>query len=598
MSERDPRGVHQSGRDPISSPQFSDLLSNESFRAILNSIADGILILDPHRRIIYLNQKMAEYIGHPSDRLLGMDCQEVVGYSHCHECPHAAVYYGSQCFTGHDIHGGPSPENAYCVSASPLRNDLGEVIGIIELYRDMRALGAQIREMRDQNAALELERSRLDDVLRDSSDGYFSVTTDRTILKADDKLLELLGKTRDEVVGRPCPSVFGSDKCDRDCPLLWAVDRGQNVIDCREMIHAPDGLLPVDKSIFLHRDTAGEVEHLVGVLRNASEIVDLRRTANKGRRYAQMVSANAKMEQVFEMIDTFGPTDASILILGESGTGKELVANAIQESSLRRKKPFLKINCSALAEGLLESEMFGHVRGAFTGAVRDKRGKFEVADGGTIFLDEVGDMSPALQTKLLRVLEAQEFEPVGSTSTVRVDVRVVAATNRDLGEMIRLGKMRDDLYYRLNAIQIHLPPLRERVEDIPLLVNRFLGELEETYSKGITRVSTRALEMLQSYDWPGNIRELRNAIQFSYVCATGDRVERASLPPHIRETAESPDKKTPASLRSAERESDLRDLLHALQVCGQNRTRAAKMLGISRTTLWRRMRELGVATRS
>jgi transcriptional regulator with PAS, ATPase and Fis domain len=299
------------------------------------------------------------------------------------------------------------------------------------------------------------------------------------------------------------------------------------------------------------------------------------------------------MEEVFDLISLFGPTENSVLILGESGTGKELVADAIQEVSPRRKSPFIKINCSALNDELLASELFGHLRGAFTGADKDKLGKFEVADGGTMFLDEVGEMSPSLQTKLLRVLEQQEFEPVGSTETKKVNVRVIAATNLDLDQAIRDGDFRKDLYYRLNAIQIKLPPLRRRRGDIPLLVEQFITTLNETYDRGVVAISARALDMLTHYPWPGNVRELRNAINFAYVCANGKRIERQDFPEHIRvpETLEVLKTET-AVVRGGSKEEDrIREVLDRFD---GNRTLAAQALGVSRTTLWRRLKALGL----
>jgi transcriptional regulator with PAS, ATPase and Fis domain len=330
------------------------------------------------------------------------------------------------------------------------------------------------------------------------------------------------------------------------------------------------------------------LEHVIGVIRNASEIVELRSAARNVGGFHGLVSLNRQMEEVFDLIRTFGPTDSSVLVHGESGTGKELVARALQEISPRRNRPFRKINCSALAEGLLESELFGHVRGAFTGALKDKPGLFEVADGGTLFLDEVGDMSANLQTKILRVLEEQEFERVGGHDTIHVDVRIIAATNRDLKKAIREKHFREDLYYRLNAIQIHLPPLRDRRDDMPLLVQHFLSEMNRTQDRRVERISARALELLQQYDWPGNIRELRNAIEFAYVCARGDRIERPDLPQHIRDGDGESAIDTGSYSKNGEAE-----LRAAMRQFNGDRARVARALGISRTTLWRRLKQNG-----
>jgi transcriptional regulator with PAS, ATPase and Fis domain/TorA maturation chaperone TorD len=560
---------------------------------VLHSLTDGILLVDLDRRILYANNVLAGYYGVHSDELVGKSCEDVIGFDHCRTCPHRDIVTGEDTFTGHNLTCDRINMGPFCVSASPYFDEAGNITGMVEVYRDMRSLGAYIEDIEQKNVELEVERKRLDDILTGSSDGYYVATLDRKIVRADGKLLNLLGLTEREVLGKGCNEIFGSDKCQTDCPILWTAKNGKNVIACREHIHAADGPLPIDKSIFLKKAHDDSPPEVIGVVRNASEIVELRRFARRGHRYKKLVSRTREMEEVFDLISLFGPTENSVLILGESGTGKELVADAIQEVSPRRKSPFIKINCSALNDELLASELFGHLRGAFTGADKDKLGKFEVADGGTMFLDEVGEMSPSLQTKLLRVLEQQEFEPVGSTETKKVNVRVIAATNLDLDQAIRDGDFRKDLYYRLNAIQIKLPPLRRRRGDIPLLVEQFITTLNETYDRGVVAISARALDMLTHYPWPGNVRELRNAINFAYVCANGKRIERQDFPEHIRvpETLEVLKTET-AVVRGGSKEEDrIREVLDRFD---GNRTLAAQALGVSRTTLWRRLKALGL----
>ncbi len=556
---------------------------------VLESVTDGILVVDRDKKILYANPVMARMYNLKPEELVGRSCEELIGFDHCRNCPHSGIMNDGEAFTGHNLHCPQVAQGPYCVSASPYIDDNGEIIGMVETYRDMRALGAFIDDMQTQNIELDHERKRLDSILTDSSDGYFTASLDRIVQSADPKLLELLGKREEEVVGQPCPEVFGSDKCQTDCPILWAHENKKNIIDCREEIDSAAGRMPVDKSVFLHMGRDDEAEHVIGVLHNASEIVELRRNARFSRNFHQLVSRNAKMRELFELVRIFGPTDSAVLILGESGTGKELVASALQDISPRRNARFVKINCSALAESLLESELFGHVRGSFTGANEDKRGLFEVAHRGTLFLDEVGEMSPNLQTKLLRVLEQMEFEKVGGTETIRVDIRIIAATNRDLRQAIKQGSFREDLYYRLNAIQIQLPPLRERPEDIPLLVEEFLHQLNQSRSGKVERISARALDLLQRYSWPGNIRELRNAIEFAHVCARGDRIERQDLPNSVTD----PDPENEGGSRGSLKAKDSDTLLpEAMQKYGGDRKRVAEALGISRTTLWRRLKGL------
>lgn len=311
--------------------------------------------------------------------------------------------------------------------------------------------------------------------------------------------------------------------------------------------------------------------------------------------FSRIIGEGRKMKELFDFLAQVAPSEATVLILGESGTGKELVANAIHHNSPRTQQPFVKVACAALPETLLESELFGHEKGAFTGAIARREGRFQAAHRGTIFLDEVGEMSPAIQTKLLRVLQEREFEPVGSSRTVKVDVRVIAATNKDLGKEIKEGRFRDDLFYRLNVIPIHLPPVRERKEDIPALANHFLSLYREKNKKEIKEISPKALDLLIRHDWPGNIRELENCLERAVIVARGELIAPADLPPAIqnlpagKEDAEIP---FPAGISLQEAEKAL--ILKTLEDAGGNRSRAAEILGINRRTLQMKLKEYGM----
>ncbi|MBU8935039.1 MAG: sigma-54 dependent transcriptional regulator [candidate division Zixibacteria bacterium] len=330
---------------------------------------------------------------------------------------------------------------------------------------------------------------------------------------------------------QPCKDAICGESCDTDCPLTWAVEHKQNVINSHQIMVVEGKRLPHDKSIILIDNAEGEIGSVLGVITNASETLSLHRKAVGAMEYHRIVTKNRAMRDMMSMIEEAAPTDAPVLITGETGTGKELMAVAVQRLSRRSNQPFVKINCSALTESLLESELFGHVRGAFTGAVANYPGKFKSADKGTIFLDEVEEMSPGLQAKLLRVLENQEYEPVGSNRLEKVNVRIIASTNIDLAQMIQSGGFRSDLYYRLNVIRMDVPPLRRRKEDISVLIEHRLSDLREKYGKGISSVSTRALTVLESYDWPGNVRQLFGALEYAFLRCKSTRIERKDLPP-------------------------------------------------------------------
>jgi two-component system, NtrC family, response regulator HydG len=290
------------------------------------------------------------------------------------------------------------------------------------------------------------------------------------------------------------------------------------------------------------------------------------------------------MQAIYNLLESLTETNTTVLITGETGTGKELVAEALHYNSPEAVKPLVKVNCSALAENLLESELFGHVKGAFTGAIKEKIGRFQLADGGTIFLDEIGDLSPALQIKLLRVLQEKSFERVGDPRPISVELRVIAATNRDLREKIRQGEFREDLYYRLKVMEIELPPLRERHEDIPLLVEHFCDHFSKKLKKHITGVSDTVLNIFMNYHWPGNVRELEHALEHAFVLCRGDRIEIEHMPREIREYS-SP-QPIPPELPTFDEAEAIR---RVLQKTDGNKAKAARLLGMSRRTLYRKI---------
>jgi two-component system, NtrC family, response regulator HydG len=309
---------------------------------------------------------------------------------------------------------------------------------------------------------------------------------------------------------------------------------------------------------------------------------------------SRIIGRSPRMTRVLETVATVAPTDATVLILGESGTGKELIANAVHQGSNRSDKRFIKVNCAALPETLLESELFGHEKGAFTGAIGRKPGRFELADGGAIFLDEIGEMTLATQTKLLRVLQEREFEPVGSTATIKVNIRIIAATNKNLEEEVKTGRFREDLYYRLNVVPIVLPPLRERKEDIPILVEHFLKIYNEKNGRSVLGFHPRALDALMRYAWPGNIRELENVVERCVILCRDEYVAFSELPEAI---AEAEDFQVTQEIRSGLRtgmtlrEMEKELILKTLAENDGNRTKSAGILGITRRTLQNKLKE-------
>ena len=591
-------------------------------KTILKDFPDGVLILDRERTILYANPAFF--------RLLELDPGKELAGSRCYDIAKTGVCK-TQCLMRRAEADGRSTVQRHSVSCgcpgvAPLcmthrifgraEAEPGEPYAM-ELFKDMADLGNYLETLRTTSLALEQDKDKLNVILEAIADGFFTVNPALVVTDASDSLLRFLKKRREEVVGKSCPEVFHSDKCETDCPVRWTLQNGASVANCRErVLTAEDQVRHVLKSTYLQSDLSGNVTGVIGIVRDNSELVALQRQAVSLVKAHGFVTKNKRMQEVLDLVQTIKDTDASVILLGESGTGKEMLANAIVQGSVRHGRAFVKINCSALTESLLESELFGHVKGSFTGAISDKVGKFELADGGTLFLDEVGDMSPPLQAKVLRVLQEKEFERVGGSRTQRVDVRIIAATNKDLKEAIRQGAFREDLYYRLHVIPILIPPLRDRKEDIPLLVNHFIDLFNQKYRRSIQEVSSRALALLVDYPWPGNVRELRNALEYAFVCSQGTILERPALPVEIqswsdgrplqpdvplsvqdspmrgrgRIHAETGPRKTAVPVALGDREQ----VLSLLERFRGNRSRLAKELGIGRTTLWRKLKELGI----
>lgn len=397
----------------------------------------------------------------------------------------------------------------------------------------------------------------------------------------------MTGYARSEEVGRDCHEVFPGNFCGGKCAFcdeLPKVDTLTYPIKITTRDGRPKRL---EMSVVALRNDRRAVQGVMACLHDITEVSHLRQKLKTVRQFHGIIGQEHNMQAIYELIGDLADSDCSVLIQGESGTGKELVANAIHQESRRAGKPFVPVNCGALPEGVLESELFGHVRGAFTGAVRDKKGRFELADGGTIFLDEVGELSPNMQVKLLRVLQEGVFEKVGGEKSVTVDVRVISATNKDLRKLVQKNQYREDLFYRLCVVPVNLPPLRERRNDIPLLIDYFIERFSQEMNRPIRSLSREALPVLMDYAWPGNIRELQNALQYAFIKCKDQVLQIEHFPPEIiRFIAEHP-------LPAYPRQGKLNpvQVQKALAKAGGSKVKAARLLKVSRATLYRFLRE-------
>jgi len=425
-------------------------------------------------------------------------------------------------------------------------------------------------------------RKNLERILDNMKDGIIAHDLNRRIFYFNRKAEEITGYSRDEVLGRDCHEAFGAPFCGSQCSFCGNkpifVDTSEYPVNIVTRDGEPRRL---EMTATMMRDEKDQGFGVLATFRDVTDLFELRIKAREMTGFANIIGCDSKMVEVFRQIKDVSGYDYPVHIFGETGTGKELVANAIHGESLRAGSPFVPINCGALPEGLIESELFGHVKGAFSGAIRDKKGRFELAQKGTIFLDEIAELPKLLQVKLLRFLQEGAFEKVGGEKTESVDVRVISATNKDLKKEVQKGNFREDLFYRLNVIPIHIPPIRERTADIPLLVDHFLSKAPIIKGQRPVRISQDALNLLMDYAWPGNVRELQNAVQFSIVRCKGKVIQPEDLPMELKGMTVEKPKRGPA------RKLDAQMVREALEKTGGNKARASKVLGVGRATLYR-----------
>ncbi len=441
-------------------------------------------------------------------------------------------------------------------------------------------------------------------VVNTMAEGLFIVDTAGIVVFINPAAERITGYRREEVLGRPC-SMFESETClachDAQGRLSCGLFEQGRVENKQCTLRRRDGrVVHLLKNATILHDQHGNVIGGVETISDVTELVEKDRQINGLRRqlkqsygYQGIIGTSPAIRQVVQLLEAAAASTAPVLILGESGTGKELAAAAIHRRSPRADGPFIRVNCAALPETVIESELFGHEKGAFTGADRRRKGRFEAASGGSLFLDEIGEMPPTVQIKLLRVLQEGEIERVGSHTPIKVDVRIISATNQDLARLVEEGRFRQDLYYRINVVPITMPPLRQRVEDIPLLAETFVERVRLRSGRDITGLAPEAMQALMAYPWPGNVRELINAIEYAFVTCPQGLIQPQHLPPHIlAPTAREENPPQPGA--SSREELMRRQIRQALAATGGHKTKAAELLGISRVTLWKRMKRLGM----
>lgn len=441
------------------------------------------------------------------------------------------------------------------------------------------------------NATKNFEITHTNIILDSIADGVFTVNENMVITYFNEAAEKITGISKAEAVGEYCFEVLRANICEKSCSLKCSLETGKQTINKHVNILRSDGReIPVSISTSVLRDEKNRFIGGVESFRDLSTIEELKKEIKKSYTFEDIISKNHQMLNIFDTLPIIAQSDSSVLIQGASGSGKELLARAVHSLSNRKKGPFVAVNCGALPETLLESELFGYVKGAFTDAKKDKPGRFALAKGGSIFLDEVESLPLSTQVKLLRVLQEKEFEPLGATSSIKADVRVIAATKENLVKLIKEETFRDDLYYRLNVVKIKLPPLAKRREDIPLLISHFIDKFNIKMGKSIEDVSKDVMSLLMEYDYPGNVRELENIVEHACVMCQDIRIRRTQLPPEFNPRSEKltlGEEVSRPSLQSFEKQL----IQETLEKNNGNKVLTAEELGFHRSTLWRKMKK-------
>jgi len=485
------------------------------------------------------------------------------------------------------ITGVPSIETA----ADSLRHGaLDYVIKPVRQHTLMRSASVALKH---KAVTDEKEKCRLnfEAIFRSVKDGIVTVDQSMAVVEINEAATRICSIARDAAIGKSVRVL--TDRCQGKCiEALDGIFKSPKALEMRyvECRTEPGRHQVVNLTASPLLGTSDEFIGAVLVIRDETRLVALERSLKETQESSSIVGKSAGMRKVCSLIKDLADVQTTVLVTGESGTGKELVVEELHRSGARRQKPLVKVNCAALSENLLESELFGHVAGAFTGAVKDKIGRFQRADGGTLFLDEIGEVSARIQLRLLRVLETMEFERVGDSTPIKVDVRVVAATNQDLNQKVAKGEFREDLYYRLKVVEIKLPPLRERPEDIPMLVEHFLALFNQKFNKKIKDISTDIWKMFSSYRWPGNVRELENTLEHAFICCHEGAITANQLPLEFHQLQSSATGAVPIT-----GEEEAETIRQTLRKARWNKSKAAELLGISRRTIYRKMQKYGIA---
>ncbi|GMU98613.1 MAG: hypothetical protein AMXMBFR51_13500 [Ignavibacteriota bacterium] len=557
--------------------------------------SDGIIAINKDRRIIVFNEGATRITGFSYETIISKQ-SDILFDSTLQE---NAILYKSlnsgEIFSNISlrIKTIDKKELEVFASISPLIQPDQGIIGLIIVFRDINEVISLYHSLDQKNIEIIEEKNKLETIFNSLLEGTFTINSQWKITSFNKAAVGITGFSVSEAIDKDYWEVFPSEDGKEDLQLKsFIADHHKNLLRETTIIRK-DGsrvLVRINSAPLL--DTANNKVGRVVTFEDISLMKNLSNHIEERFHFKNIIGRSKPMLQVFSMMENVLDTDSTVLITGESGTGKEIIARSIHLNSVRKSEPFIAVNCTAFAETLLESELFGHEKGAFTGAIRTKPGRFELAGNGTLFLDEIGDIPLSVQVKLLRVLENRLFERVGGTKSIQLNARIISATHRDLENEIKNGNFREDLFYRINVINIHLPSLHERKEDIPSLVNHFMSKYNEKFKKNIHYISPNALKVITHYNWPGNIRELENVIEHAFIVCNSDAIKTEHLPQKLQELLKKLNLNGNETENKTPFEQVEKQLIQStLRKYNGNRSQTATELGINKTTLWRKMKK-------
>jgi len=560
----------------------------EKWLELLEELNIGAFTVDFNRRVLAMNYSAQALLGLRESDVVGRDCRE--------------VFWGVPCLVeclirGDSAENGTEPDvtlwdeadNQHLVTrmATPVYGSDGNMAGCLTILQDHAPIVDLINRVQYEERSMKMILDNLDV-------GIFTVNRGGLITFFNTAAEKISGYNRDQVLGKPCSAIFAGEQAKDICLLKDSMADGSiRRTEYGKMITIDNVAIPIRANYMALRNEKGRIVGGLTTFYDLTLVQRLNQAISDRYTYQDMIGRSPAMQRIFDLIPVVGKSDATVLIEGATGTGKDLLAKVIHSAGNRSKQPMVKMNCAAIPDTLLESELFGYVKGAFTGADRDKPGRFKMADGGTIFLDEIGDLPLSLQAKLLRVIEDREFYPLGGRGTTKVDVRIISATNRNMGDLVFEGSFREDLFYRLNVVNIEMPPLKSRRDDLPLLIPHIVRKLYTTREKPPPTISEDAMEVLLNHDYPGNVRELENILEHALLICRGQAVKAEHLPVSLRNRR--PDdsgSSSPAGPSRIERDRIIRALRHN----NAHRGKTARDLGVDRSTLWRKMKRLDIHT--